>query len=199
MFDMTCWLDRDKPTALPPGFTAHPCETPWQGALAAAAAGGNPGTLFHAPIGDRLEAALILTPDQPVSDATALQLATLAVRDALLAVVPPELPVTAGSAGTVALNGGEVARVTLARGPQGAGRIPDWLVLGVTIRLAFRLDAPGLSPWLTDLAEEGIDVSGADLLEGVCRHLLSLIDLWTAEGAAGIARAWRDAQASHPA
>ena len=182
--------DPHKVPLLPPGFSARRDAAPWTTALAAAEAGAAPGTLVHAMTGGLLEAALILTPDRPVDDGTVLRMAALAMIDTLVAIVAPETMVAAVSDGVVAVNRGEVATARIARGPA----LPDggvaWLVLGLTIRVAVRLEAPGLTPWLTDLAEEGIDVDEAGLLESLCRHLLSQIDLWQAEGAAGIARAW---------
>ena len=184
---------------LPPGFNAREAHEPWRAAIAAAGAGQAPCTLFHAPIGRLLEAALILEPERPVDDETILRIGALAVANALIATVHPETAVTPLAGGVVALNYGEVATVKVARGPALADDIPSWLVLGLTIRMTLQLEAPGETHWITDLAEEGIDVEGADLLEAICKHLLSLIDLWSAEDAVGVARAWRDAGAAQPA
>ena len=188
-----------KALGLPPGFSAREDDAPWSAAIAAAEAGQAPGTLVHAPIAHTLEAAVILAPDRPVEDDIVLRLATLAVRNALLAVVPPETAVTALATGTVTLNCGEVASSRVARGPALPDGVPSWIVLGLTVRMALKLEAPGETPWMTDLAEEGIDVSGPELLGAICRHLLSLIDLWSAKDAPGITSAWRDALAMQPA
>ncbi len=184
-----------KALMLPPGFNARKAASPWGTATAAAEAGQAPGTLFYAPFGCLLEAALTLEPDRPVDDETMLRIATVAVTNALLAIVPPETTVVPVAASVVALNRGEVATSTIARGPALGDGVPSWLVLGLTVRMALQLEAPGETPWLTDLAEEGIDVPGSDLLEAICRHLLSLLDLWRAEDVPGIARAWRDSGA----
>ncbi len=193
---MPCRPDTHKALMLPPGFTAREADAPWQTAKVAAEAGEAPGTLFYGPIGRLLEAALLLEPDRPVDDETILRIATLAVANALVAIVPPEMTVTPGDTGVVAVNGGEVAVVTTARGLAMADGVPTWLVVGLTLRMALQLEAPGETPWLTDLAEEGIDVAGADLLEAICKHLLSLIDLWSAEDAPGITRAWQEWQSA---
>jgi biotin-(acetyl-CoA carboxylase) ligase len=89
------------------------------------------------------------------------------------------------------VNQGEVATLRLARGTTAANAIPAWIVIGITVRVALNLPAPGLTPWQTDLAEEGAAISAAALLEGICRHLLAAIDLWNEHGAPGITRAWR--------
>lgn len=188
-----------KALSLPPMFTARQAAQPWQAALSDVEAGPSPGLLLHAPISGLLEAALVLTPDRPVEDETVLRLATLAVRDSVAALVPPKAMLDIVSTGLIALNQGEVAATRLARGPASADGVPAWFVLGFTVRLDLRLSAPGLTPWLSDLAEEGVEVSGPALLESMCRHLLAAIDLWQHEGEAGVDRAWRAAHAVQPA
>jgi biotin-(acetyl-CoA carboxylase) ligase len=176
--------------ALPPGFTAYEVAQPWKAALAAPA-DQQPGTVFHAPLGAMLDAAIILAPDPPDAERVC-RLATLAVRDAILAVVPPQIPV-ALTPGGVAVNGGAVAGIRLAAGPALTDGAPAWLAVGVSVRVALALDAPGLTPGQTDLAEEGVETTAAALLDSLCRHLLAGIDLWLDQGAAGIDRAWREA------
>lgn len=191
--------DSHKALSLPPLFTARQTTDPWEAALFDVEANPSPGLLIYAPFSGLLEAALILTPDRPVEDETVFRLATLAVMDSLVALVPPKATVSIVSAGIIAVNQGEVATTRLARGPALSDGVPAWFVLGFAVRLDLRLSAPGLTPWLSDLAEEGIDVSGATLLESMCRHLLAAIDLWEHEGAAGIDRAWRAAHAMQQA
>jgi biotin-(acetyl-CoA carboxylase) ligase len=198
MPDMPPWSDCSKALSLPPVFTAEPEASPWHAALAQAA-DRPPGTLFYAPVTGLLECALILTPDQPVDDATVRRLATLAVLDTLIALAPAKTTVSILPSGKIAVNDGEVATLAVQRGPALPDGIPSWLVLGVTVRLDLRLQAPGLTPWLTDLAEEGVETSGATVLESICRHLLAAIDLWQTEGAPGIAQAWRAAHSLQPA
>lgn len=196
---MTPRSDSHKALSLPPMFTAQHATDPWQTALTGVEASPSPGLLIYAPISGLLDAALILTPDRPVEDEAVLRLATLAMMDSLVALVPPKATVAIVAAGVIALNQGEVATTRLARGPALADGVPAWFVLGFTVRLDLRLSAPGLTPWLSDLAEEGIEVSGTALLESMCRHLLAMIDLWQHEGEAGIDRAWRAAHAMQPA
>jgi stage V sporulation protein SpoVS len=182
-----------KPLVLPPGFNALPSPQPWQAALAAAAADAAPGTLLHAPLGGLLDAALILAPDRPLGDGTMLQLASMAVRDAVAAVIPPENTVTIAAPGVLAVNRGDVATIAVASGPVLPDGAPAWLVLGFTVRVALRLEAPGVTPWQTDLAEEGAETSAAALLEAICRHLLAGFDLLQDVGEAAVARAWQAA------
>lgn len=198
MPDMPPWSDCSKALSLPPAFVAQPAAAPWQEALAQAAAGRPPGTVFYAPLNGFLDAAIILTPDQPVEDATVLRIGTLAVLDTLVALAPAKTTIAVPATGKIAINDGEVATLAVHRGPPLPDGIPSWLVLGCTVRLDLRLQAPGRTPWLTDLAEEGVEASGPAVLECICRHLLAAIDLWQTEGAPGLARAWR-AQALQPA
>lgn len=193
---MLCRSASHKALSLPPLFTARQAAQPWQAALADVAACPSPGLLIYAPISGLLEAAVVLTPDRPVDDETVLRLATLAVMDSVAALVPPKAMLAIVSTGVITLNQGEVAATRLARGPALADGVPAWFVLGFTVRLDLRLSAPGLTPWLSDLVEEGVEVSGPELLESMCRHLLAAIDLWQHEGEAGIDRAWRAAHAT---
>lgn len=190
MVDMPLRPDTDKTVLLPPGFVARQAEAPWRMALAQALEDPLPGSLFYSIESGLLEAALILTPDRPVDNETGLRLATLAVRETIVAIVPPETTVAAPLADAVAVNHGRVATTAIACGPALADAIPAWLVLGFTLRLDMKLEAPGATPWLSDLAEEGIDVSGPTLLESLCRHLLSGIDIWLSDGTVGVSRAW---------
>jgi hypothetical protein len=179
---------------LPPGFTALEAARPWEAALVLAKSDGPPGTLLHAPFGGLLEAALVLCPDQPVGDETVMRLATLAVHEALVALVPPESTVAVLCPGVLAVNRGELTTMAVARGPELADGAPAWMVLGLTLRVALHLDAPGQTAWLTDLAEEGVDIAAPALLESVCRHLLAWFNTWQDEGDAAIAQAWRVAR-----
>jgi biotin-(acetyl-CoA carboxylase) ligase len=183
---------------LPPGFRAVAAARPWDEAVRAAADLA-PGTLLHGPLDGLLDAALLLAPDRPIDELTVLRFTTLAVREVIAAAMPPNSTVTIADEGTVAVNLGQVADIRVASGPRLVDAIPAWLILGLTIRVALRLPAPGLNPGVTDLAEEGADVSAGALLEQVCRHLLAAIDLWQDRGAAGIERAWRAARVLAPA
>lgn len=172
---------------MPPGFHARAAERPWETGL-----GGHldPGTVLHAPLGGLLDTAFVLAPAKPIDDQTMRFIATLALRSALLPPLPPGSAVSIRSDHKVAVNGGEVATARVARGPALRDGTPSWLVLGLTVRVALRLEAPGLTPGLTDLAEEGSAITSADLLEALCRHLLAAFDLWHESGAAGVAMVW---------
>jgi hypothetical protein len=182
-----------RPT-LPPGFHAVPTADPWGAALRSAAQGdrpeGAPGTVLHAPLEARCHAAIQLAPDRPVADEAILHLAALALRDALSGLVPPEVSVELTLPRGVAVNGAEAGSLRVARGP---GAPPEWIVLEIDIAVALRDPDPGRSPWRTDLAEEGCGASATDVLEAICRQLLSWFDRWQEEGDAAIEAAWRRA------
>ena len=149
------------------------------------------GTLVWVRALTRAEAAVVLEPDRPLGQARLAYLAAAnALADALSAIAPPELPVTWRWPGTLAVNGGVVGRMRLAL-PEGAREeeIPDWMVLGFELRLAWPESViAGERPGETALAEEGFeDVTPAGLTEGWARHLMANLDEWQARGTRRVA------------
>ena len=87
--------------------------------------------------------------------------------------------------GTALVNGGECGSVRLAAPPGAAeDAVPDWLVVGMELRLAFPTGyEPGHAPDTTALAEEGFEgVGPADLTAAWARHLMAGLDEWQARG-----------------
>ncbi len=137
----------------------------------------------------RIEAAVVLEPEQSLAEARgALFAAASALADALAAFGPPEVPLTFRWPTTVLVNGGRVGTARLAW-PGGAAEaaVPDWLVAGVEARLAFP-DAtePGRIPEETSLHEEGweIEIPGAELTAAWARHLMANLAEWQRPGPA---------------
>ena len=161
--------------ALPPGFRADHAADPLATATERAAAGADPGTVFHGDLGDRCQLAVVLAPDHPIDDATALALGAGALRDALASLAPVGVPI-AIAAGHVVLNEGVAATVRVRSAA-------DWLVLAIDVAIDLRRPDPGLDPCHTCLAEEGFAASAAEVMAAFCRHLLVGIDAWT-EGVA---------------
>ena len=153
--------------------------------------GDDPGTVFHAPLERRCIAAVILAPARAVSDQTVLQIGGLALQEALLTVVPPQIAVTPETA-AITVNGAEAATLQIARAP---GSPPAWMVLGFDIAVSLGKLDPGLSPSHTDLAEEGAETNASELLELCCRHLVAWLNRWDEDGDAAIATAWQAARA----
>jgi hypothetical protein len=164
---------------LPPGFTAMvtAADVCAEAALHAEA-GADPGLVLHNELTARCTMAVVLTPDRPIDDAAMLDLAARAVHHALAALAPVRIPVEISGHG-ITVNGGQTATLTLRRSPADALQTPDWLVLGIDVAVDLREAAPGHHPGRTCLREEGFDASAAEIMSGVCRHLLAAIDAWT--------------------
>jgi len=150
------------------------------------------GTLAWVGAFARAEAAVVLEPDMPLGQARlAFHAAANALADALVALGPPELGVRLRWPGTLLLNGGAAGWLRLAAPPGAAPEaVPDWLVVGMEVRLAFpEGQEPGLRPGETALAEEGFDpeVDGPTLTAAWARHLMGGIDAWQSGGPAKLA------------
>jgi hypothetical protein len=159
---------------LPPGFTALTCaERPLDAAVAAARDGADPGTLFQTDLGARCAVAVILSPHRPVADTTVLALGAHAVRAALAALAPEQVPVRVAGADRVEVDGAEVATLAVVRATTMCDDVPDWIVLEITIAIDLQLTEPGMTPGITCLAEEGFQTSAAEVLGATCRALLA--------------------------
>ena len=149
------------------------------------------GTLVWARSWARVEAAVVLEPEQPLAAARpALLAAMTAAADALGPFGPPELPLTFDWPATIRLNGGVVGQARLAA-PPGCPEdaVPDWLVVGVELAFAASADAePGRDPDRTTLFEEGYDdTTPAMLTAAWARHLMATLADWQAEGFRAVA------------
>ncbi|WP_246522785.1 biotin/lipoate--protein ligase family protein [Neoroseomonas eburnea] len=134
----------------------------------------------------RIEAAVVLEPEQPLAAARPALLAAMsAFADAAGAFGPPEVPLTFDWPATIRVNGGVVGGARLAAPPDCAeDAVPDWLVVGIEIRFADVADAePGRDPGRTTLFEEGYnDTSPAELTAAWARHLMATLADWQARG-----------------
>lgn len=149
------------------------------------------GTLVWVQAMNRAEAAVVLEPDRPLGQARLAYLtAANALADALSAIAPPELPVTWRWPGTLCVNGGVVGGMRLALPPDAtADAIPDWMVVGFELRLAWPDSViTGERPGETSLLEEGFDeLTPAGLTEAWARHLMANMDEWQARGTRRVA------------
>ncbi|WP_372618969.1 biotin/lipoate--protein ligase family protein [Falsiroseomonas sp.] len=149
------------------------------------------GTLAWVRSAARIEAAVVLEPEQPLAVARpALFAAASALADALAAFGPPEVPLTFRWPAAVLVNGGQVgeARITW---PEDCAEdaVPDWIVVGVEARVGFpRGWDPGHGVDQTALTEEGWDaeeVSAAELTAAWARHLMAGLAEWQHGGPTG--------------
>ncbi len=153
---------------------------------AALAPGRGAGTLVWVRAYTRAEAAVVLEPEMPLGPARlAFHAAANALADALASLGPPEVGVALRWPGTAVVNLGECGSVRLLAPPGAAeDAVPDWLVVGVELRLAFPTGyEPGRAPGVTALAEEGFEgVGPADLTAAWARYLMAGLDEWQARG-----------------
>ena len=144
------------------------------------------GTLVWVRAYARAEAAVVLEPEMPLGPARlAFHAAANALADALASLAPPEVGVALRWPGTAVVNLGECGSVRLAAPPGAAeDAVPDWLVVGMELRLAFPTGyEPGRAPETTALVEEGFEEIGpADLTAAWARHLMAGLDEWQARG-----------------
>lgn len=164
------------------------------------------GTLAWVRSSARIEAAVVLEPEEPLRVARcALYAAASALGDALAAFGPPEVPLSFRWPGAILVNGGEIGRVRLAA-PGDAEAVPPWLVVGVEARLRFpRGWEPGQGIGQTALEEEGWDLaeaSAAELTAAWARHLMAGLDTWQARGFRHVAERYlarleREAEGRH--
>ena len=109
-------------------------------AVAEARAGAGAGLLVWTKRTGSVEAAVLLEPNEDLTTARQVMAAGLAaVAEALLAISPPEKPLSLVWPDRVLFDGGLVGGGRLAW-PEGAadGLVPDWLVFGFTLRTLSR-------------------------------------------------------------
>lgn len=162
------------------------------------------GTLAWVAAYSRAEAAVVLEPEMPLRTARlAFHAAANALADTLAALGPPEVPVELRWPGTVLVNGGACGRLALAAPPGAAEEaVPDWLVVGMELRLAFPEGyEPGTNPGTTSLQEEGFgrEICAADLTAAWARHLMAGLDDWQARGPRRLAEHYLARLADEPA
>jgi hypothetical protein len=162
----------------------------------AVAADEGAGTLVHVGRFDLSEFALVLEPEEPLARARLVFYAGMvALRDALAAHAPPERPIRIRWPDAILVDGGLIGGARLAW-PAGApeAAVPDWLVLGATVRLvALGKEEAGLTPLVTALGEEGFDDLGSGrLVESFTRHFMLALDAWRAGDIGTLTRSYLD-------
>ena len=157
----------------PPLLRGVAADDPRSGAVAAARAGCDGGTIFWRA-GDALEVAVVFAPDVPLGRAAQMHpLCAVAMRDALGAVGPSELPVHLGWDGRILVNGGTAGRVTLIAEDGDPGAIPTWIVVHLVVHF-LPSDATDTALWQEGCGEVAPDA----LLESWARHLMHGLAAW---------------------
>lgn len=149
------------------------------------------GTLAWVRSWSRIEAAVVLEPEQALAAARpALIAAMTAFADAAGALGPPEMPLTFDWAATIRVNGGVVGRAMLAAPPGCAEtEVPDWLVVGIEAAFADPAETdPGRDPGRTTLFEEGFnETTPAEITAAWARHLMASLADWQGRGFRAVA------------
>lgn len=194
---------QDSPAVtLPPLLTPHLAE-PGDAVVAVARRGiaeglFGAGDVVLAPALTTAAMALVLEPEVPAATAREMApLAMVAAAEALGALLPPKVAIEHRWPGTVLLNGGAVADVSVTMAPTPPdgtmGAIPDWLIIGIEVRTAYEegSDEPGADVGTTCVAEEGgAEILPEQLLSTIAAHLLVWLDVWQSDGSEPVARAW---------
>lgn len=188
----------DKP-AFPPPYSPIAVTDgldPFERALTIAKEGAEAGAILWSVRTDRAECAIVLAPENPLERSLpVMQVAMLALGDALGSLLPPLVAVTFDWPDRLEVNGRLVGGVRMAVAPiEAASGVPDWLVIGIDLALTQRADAePGQRAdgrRHTTLEEEGCAVGPAELMEAFSRHLLGWINRWQEEGVVIVHKAW---------
>lgn len=191
------WVEAGWPPLFPPLLDGREVASgvdPMTAAARSAVGGADPGVLAYAPPGDRLRFAIALAPEVPLG--RAVQMAhtlMVAVGDSIGALAPPEIAVEYRWPTTILVNGAVAGRVRLAASGDDPGVVPDWLVVGLDLRLeADGSDEPGDRPGETTLYEEGSGpIPVSRLLESMSRHFLTWLHRWGQDGFRPVHDAWR--------
>ncbi len=175
------------------GIEAGAHADPFHEACARAARGCDPGLVVYRITADRLSAAIVFTPEMPLCDAAALlPVCGIGFQNALGALAPPEIAVHLDWDGGIRLNGASCGRLCIAAPTRNPAAEPDWMVVGLALRLKLGGENPGDSPDKTALFEEGCsEVEPARLLESWSKHTLVWINRWEDDGIEPLRATWR--------
>ncbi|WP_209504168.1 MULTISPECIES: biotin/lipoate--protein ligase family protein [unclassified Ruegeria] len=179
----------------PPLLTGHPVqggEDPFERAQAMAALGCDAGAVVHNIHADYLRVAIVFAPEVPLRDAMAmLPLCAVGFQNALGALAPPEVAVHLGWDGLICVNGAKCGVFRVSASGENAEEEPDWLIVGWELALMQTSTAPGETPDVTALYDEGCaEVSATQLVESWSRHMLTWLNRWQEDGNAPLHAEW---------
>ena len=164
---------------------------PTEAAIEAADA-ADPGTVFYGLDPDVMRAAILLAPEEPLSQAIRVSFAVaLGLNDAIGALAPPEVAVHLAWPDRILVNGASAGGLRACANTADPDAEPDWLILALSLDLAPR-DTPGETPDQTSLADEGCaDVTSQDLIEAWGRHMMNWLHIYLTDGFEPLHREWR--------
>lgn len=179
----------------PPLLTGHPVqggEDPFERAQAMAALGCDAGAVVYNIQADYLRVAIVFAPEVPLRDAMAmLPLCAVGFQNALGALAPPEVAVHLGWDGLICVNGAKCGVFRVSASGENAEEEPDWLIVSWELALMQTSSAPGETPDVTALYDEGCaEVSATQLVESWSRHMLTWLNRWQEDGNAPLHAEW---------
>jgi len=152
-----------------------------------AEAGCEPATILRADRDDRMVAAVVLVPEEPlVSALLVFHVAVVGLGDALGALMPAGVDVAFAWPGKVLANTAAVGEIRL-DAPAGVamGDVPPWLVVSAEVAIA-RIggeDPEALDLSVTSLEDEAcFGVGSRDVLAAFARHFLAWVNRWQDDG-----------------
>lgn len=190
---------------LPPALSLRlTADAPFDAARAAARDGETAGAVFWRPLeaaATTAEAGLVLAPEEPLRTALSVVLALeQALTDAIGAIGPPETAAMWSWPDTPLLNGGAVGRLRVAASSVDENHTPDWLVVGLRLRLRLA-EGSTLNPETrraeTSLQDEDLgDLAPEAVFSAWARHAVRWIYTRDVDGLRPLAEAWT-ARAAH--
>ena len=179
---------------LPPLMWEEPAHgAAFDHAVMRAVQGCEAGLIAHRLEPERMEAALVLTPEVPLSRAMAmLPACEVGFQNALGVLAPPEVAVHLDWDGGLRINGAACGRFRAMASNKALQEVPDWLVIGFSLPLLPGAEEGGHTPDRTALYAEGCaDVQPPALLEAWARHTLGWITRWEGDGPRALHEEWR--------
>lgn len=167
---------------------------PFQAALGSVAEEVEPGAVFYGADPARMQAAIVLAPEEPLEAALRVSFAiSLGLNDALGALVPPEVGVHLVWPDRIKVNGAHCGTLTFAASTDDPRAEPDWLIVGLDLPLALpRESEPGHDPDRTSLYDEGCgDLMLPELIEAWGRHMMNWLHIYLTDGFEPLHREWR--------
>ncbi len=178
---------------LPPLFSALAVDDdPFDAARAEATKGCDAGLVTYRLASDMMRAAIVFAPEVPLRAAMAvLPVCGIGFQNALGALAPPEVGVHLDWDGAIRLNGARCGKLRAASATVDDDCVPDWLVIGLELRIWPEDEETGQTPDETALLSEGCaEVDAHDLLEAWVRHTLVWVNRWSDEGALPVHKEW---------
>lgn len=163
-----------------------------QRARAEAEAGAGAGLLIWVRRPDVVECAVLLEPEEKLSEARQVIFAGLAaIADSLAAISPPEKPLTLVWPDRVHFDGALVGGAQIDWPRECLEQdVPAWLIFGFTLRALAPEHVGGVPP--AALINDGFDdFEAGPFLESFGRHFMLALDGWSQGGPKAALESWR--------